>query len=81
MIGELGLTGEVRRVTQLDRRLQEAARRGFTRAIIPSGGKPTGRYPGLESIEVRSLADAISAGFPNHIAPGIERIPFPIKDS
>jgi DNA repair protein RadA/Sms len=81
VIGELGLTGEVRRVTQLDRRLQEAARRGFTRAIIPSGGKSTGRYPGLELIEVRNLAEAISASFLTHIAPGVERIPFSIKDS
>jgi len=81
VIGELGLTGEVRRVTQLDRRLQEAARRGFTRAIIPSGGKSTGRYPGLEQIEVRNLAEAVSAGFPNHIAPGVRRIPSPIQDS
>jgi DNA repair protein RadA/Sms len=81
VIGELGLTGEVRRVTQLDRRLQEAARRGFTRAIIPSGGKSTGRYPGLEIVEVRNLAEAISAGFLTHIAPGAQRIPFPIKDS
>ena len=68
-------------MTQLDRRLQEAARRGFTRAIIPSGGKSIGRYPGLELIEVRNLAEAVSAGFPNHIAPGTRRIPFPIQDS
>jgi DNA repair protein RadA/Sms len=81
VIGELGLTGEVRRVSQLDRRLQEAARRGFTRAIIPSGGKSTGRYPGLDLVEVHNLAEAISAGFPSHIAAGIQRIPFPIKDS
>ena len=71
VIGELGLTGEVRRVTQLDRRLQEAARRGFTRAIIPSGGKATGRYPGLGLLEVRDLAEAISAAFPLHIEPGV----------
>jgi DNA repair protein RadA/Sms len=81
VIGELGLTGEVRRVTQLDRRLRGAPRRGFTRAIIPSGGKSTGRYPGLEIVEVRNLAEAISAGFLTHIAPGAQRIPFPIKDS
>ena len=68
-------------MTQLDRRLQEAARRGFTRAIIPSGGKATGRYPGLELVEVRNLAEAISEGFLAQIAPGVERIPFPIKDS
>jgi DNA repair protein RadA/Sms len=66
VIGELGLTGEVRRVAQLDRRLQEAARRGFTRAIIPSGSAVAGRHPDLELIEVRSLAEAISAAFPAH---------------
>jgi DNA repair protein RadA/Sms len=67
VIGELGLTGEVRRVAQLERRLQEAARRGFTRAVIPPGSKLTGRYPGLELVEVPTLAEAISAVFPEHI--------------
>jgi DNA repair protein RadA/Sms len=67
VIGELGLTGEVRRVAQLDRRLQEAARRGFTRAFIPPGGKLTGRYPGLDLVEVPTLAEALSAAFPEHI--------------
>ena len=71
VIGELGLTGEVRRVAQLDRRLQEAARRGFTRAIIPSGGSTAGRYPGLDLVEVRNLAEAISAAFLTHTAPGV----------
>ena len=71
VIGELGLTGEVRRVAQLDRRLQEAARRGFTRAIIPSGGSTAGRYPGLDLVEVRNLAEAISAAFLTHSAPGV----------
>ncbi len=64
VIGELGLTGEVRRVAHLDRRLQEAARRGLTRAIIPHG-KPGGRPPGLEVIEVGDLAEAISTAFPS----------------
>src|SRR5450759_4926869 len=51
VIGELGLTGEVRRVGQLERRLQEAARHGLTRALIPAGAK-AGRHSGLEVIEV-----------------------------
>jgi DNA repair protein RadA/Sms len=34
-VGELGLTGEVRSVPQLERRLQEAARMGFRRAVVP----------------------------------------------
>ena len=62
VIGELGLTGEVRRVGQLERRLQEAARHGLTRALIPAGAKP-GRHSGLEVIEVRTLAEAASAAF------------------
>jgi len=36
-IGEVGLAGEIRAVTGLSRRLTEAARFGFTRAIVPAG--------------------------------------------
>lgn len=69
VIGELGLAGEVRRVGQLERRLMEAARHGLTRALIPAGVK-TGRPSGLEVIEVRTLAEAISAAFPSPIESG-----------
>jgi len=62
VIGELGLTGEVRRVGQLERRLQEAARHGLTRALIPAGAR-AGRHSGLEVVEVRTLAEAVSAAF------------------
>ncbi len=37
MIGEVGLAGDLRRVTGMDRRLAEAARQGFTTALIPPG--------------------------------------------
>jgi len=69
VIGELGLAGEVRRVGQLERRLSEAARHGLTRALIPAGVK-AGRPSGLEVIEVRTLAEAISAAFPSPIKSG-----------
>ena len=69
VIGELGLTGEVRRVGQLERRLQEAARHGLTRALIPVGVK-TGRHSGLEILEVRTLAEAVSAAFSTPIRSG-----------
>jgi DNA repair protein RadA/Sms len=36
-IGEVGLAGEIRRVTGMQRRLAEAARMGFRRAIVPAG--------------------------------------------
>jgi len=58
-IGELGLGGEVRSVPQLERRLGEAARLGFRRAVIPSGVRPTTRLDGLELVEVGSLRDAV----------------------
>jgi DNA repair protein RadA/Sms len=38
-IGEVGLAGDLRRVTGMDRRLGEAARLGFTCAVIPPGVK------------------------------------------
>lgn len=37
ILGEVGLTGEVRAISQIERRLSEAARMGFTRALIPAG--------------------------------------------
>ena len=70
VIGELGLSGEVRRVGQLERRLQEAARHGLTRALIPAGAR-AGRPSGLEVVEVRTLADAVSAAFPSPIKSGL----------
>jgi len=69
VVGELGLAGEVRRVSQLERRLQEAARHGLTRALIPAGAR-TGRPAGLDVVEVRTLAEAISVLLPTHIRSG-----------
>ena len=69
VIGELGLAGEVRRVGQLERRLSEAARHGFTRALIPAGVKAV-RPSGLEAIEVRTLAEAKAAAFSPPISSG-----------
>jgi len=59
VLGEVGLGGEVRSVPQLERRLAEAARVGFRRAVVPTGVRPAGRLDGLELIEVSSLRDAV----------------------
>ena len=69
VMGELGLSGEVRRVGQIERRLNEAARHGMTRALIPAGAR-AGRPSGLEVVEVRTVADAVSAAFPSPIQSG-----------
>jgi DNA repair protein RadA/Sms len=55
--GEIGLGGELRRVAQLDRRLGEAARAGFTRAIVPNS---TPDAPdGLQLYRAETLTEAL----------------------
>ena len=63
-LGEVGLGGEIRSVTHLESRLREAARIGFTRAIVPQHSLSQVDRSGLESIRligVRYLRDAIAA--------------------
>lgn len=60
--GELGLAGEIRPVTGPSRRLSEAARLGFTRAIVPPGTLGTGPLPdGIEVTEARTLLEAVTS--------------------
>ena len=61
--GELGLAGEIRPVTGPSRRLAEAARLGFTRAVVPTGTMGIGPLPpGMEVIEVANLLEAVTTG-------------------
>ncbi|MGQ0572209.1 MAG: DNA repair protein RadA [Armatimonadota bacterium] len=60
VIGEVGLAGEVRAVPQLARRLAEAARLGFERAVAPRADRFEAP-PGLELVTVTDLADALRA--------------------
>ncbi|GAB2957682.1 DNA repair protein RadA [Amycolatopsis acidiphila] len=58
-LGEVGLAGEIRRVNGVGRRLAEAARLGFTHAIVPPD---PGKLPdGIRVLEVTSVADAVNA--------------------
>jgi DNA repair protein RadA/Sms len=66
VIGELGLAGEVRRVGRMERRLQEAARRGFVRAIVPRGSATA--PPGVQLVEVADLVEAVEAFVPGREA-------------
>jgi DNA repair protein RadA/Sms len=56
-IGEVGLAGEIRPVAAMRARLAEAARLGFTTAIVPSRSSLS--LPGIATVEVPDLADAI----------------------
>jgi DNA repair protein RadA/Sms len=55
-VGEVGLSGEVRGVGQLDQRLREAAKLGFTRALVP---RAAGRSADLDTTPVATLREAI----------------------
>ena len=58
-IGEIGLAGDIRRVTGLEKRLGEASRLGFTHAIIPTGTKVN--VPGITTHPVANISEAIKA--------------------
>lgn len=59
VVGEVGLAGEVRGVPWIDRRLTEAARLGFTTAIVPSGSVAV--EPPLRTVPVATLSGALQA--------------------
>jgi DNA repair protein RadA/Sms len=59
VVGEVGLLGEVRRVRKLRERLSEAARLGYTRAVIPAGERVELRE--IELCPVGTLAQAMEA--------------------
>ncbi len=57
-IGEVGLAGEIRKVTGVTQRVQEAARLGFKRAIVPMGSEL--KIAGMEILEAARLEQAIT---------------------
>jgi DNA repair protein RadA/Sms len=61
-IGEIGLSGELRPVPQIDRRLAEAARLGFSRCIIPAGASAIIPPKGIILIEAATIKEAIYKG-------------------
>jgi DNA repair protein RadA/Sms len=61
--GELGLAGEIRPVPYGEERLREAAKHGFTRAIVPAANEPRRPIDGLQVIAVERLSDALARAF------------------
>jgi DNA repair protein RadA/Sms len=57
MIGEVGLAGDLRRVSGMERRLAEAARQGFTTALIPPGCDAI--PPGLHALQAANITTAL----------------------
>ncbi len=59
VFGEIGLAGEVRPVQRGQERLREAAKLGFTQALIPHANRPRQAIAGLEVIPVRRVEEAV----------------------
>ena len=60
VFGEVGLAGEIRPAPRGQERLKEAAKLGFTRALIPEANKPRQPVAGMEIIAVRRVEEAFS---------------------
>jgi DNA repair protein RadA/Sms len=61
VFGEVGLAGEIRPVPGEQERLQEAAKHGFTRAIVPKANAPKKPIKGIEVVAVTKIAQALEA--------------------
>ncbi len=63
VVGEVGLSGELRSVTQLERRVNEAARLGFKRCLIPRSGARVMSVPqGIQIVTAATLREAVRLG-------------------
>ena len=70
-LGEVGLAGEIRPVVGVSRRLSEAARLGFTHAVVPVGSvEPTGTPAEITLLEVADLAEAVIVSSEPRTRPG-----------
>lgn len=61
IIGEIGLSGEIRGVSNLENRIKECEKLGFKKVIVPSSEKLNTKDFNIEVIPVKRLMDAISA--------------------
>ena len=65
VLGEIGLTGEIRAVGHVEARLREAAKLGFRRCLLPQANvQAASVVPGFESIGVRTVSEALEAILP-----------------
>lgn len=61
VFGEVGLSGEIRPVPNGQERIREAAKHGFTRAIVPKANAPKTPPKGMQVVGVARLSEALDA--------------------
>ena len=65
-IGEIGLTGEIRRVSRIEQRVNEAQKLGFTKVYLPKNNLSGWKHPeGIQIIPVATLQETLRKVFPN----------------
>jgi DNA repair protein RadA/Sms len=65
-IGEIGLTGEIRRVSRIEQRVNEAEKLGFTKVYLPKNNMAGWKHPkGIQIIPVATLQETLRKVFPN----------------
>jgi DNA repair protein RadA/Sms len=61
IVGEIGLSGEIRAVNNIEKRIKEVAKLGFKKIIIPDSNNIDEKIEGIKIIKVKRIIDAISA--------------------
>ncbi len=62
VIGEIGLSGEIRAVNHIEKRINEAQKLGFKRIIIPASNDIQDEFKGIEIVKVKRILEAITRG-------------------
>ena len=62
IVGEIGLSGEIRAVNHIEKRITEAQKLGFKRIILPSSNEIQEKYSDIEIVPVTKILDAITQG-------------------
>ena len=65
IVGEIGLSGEIRAVNHIEKRIQEAQKLGFKRIIIPESNQIQNKVEGIEIVPVKRILEAITRGIKN----------------
>ena len=62
IVGEIGLSGEIRAVNHIEKRINEAQKLGFKRIIIPESHELQEKFDGIEIVRVKRILEAITRG-------------------
>ena len=60
IVGEIGLSGEIRAVNHIEKRINEAQKLGFKRIIIPASNDVQEKFEGIEVLKVQRIIEAIT---------------------